>query len=198
MFIFDASNLSESIAPVYRKFKGHSLQPAYIVLDADGVIYAAVDNLKHTSIFEGLDKHIPISPFSSAQGIRELFENPEFLAAVCRYYADCLSDDARDALQDIQKMCSTLPIVSVWTAYEWLSGYSLTELAKKVVQHGNISGFYESICSWADADQLVDFNANELAGQLADRFEGCDEHQDVLEIIAAHDKEFAYLLDNDD
>jgi len=205
-----------SEAPVYMQYAGQcQAQDAFIALDADGDVYAdfsgEIGNAVPASVWNGLDKRISISPFASGYGLQQLFNDAKFLSAVNRYYdgrttgwdgnnrTSVLTEDAREALDELEQMCcpysGNIPTVNIWDAGDWIASVSRSELQSQLLEAGSVHAFFEAQDMYADADQYLAFDADDMAQALSDRFEGEADYIDAIKIIVAHDSDYQYLLD---
>ena len=201
-----------SEAPVYMQYAGQcQAQDAFIALDADGDVYAdfsgEIGNAVPASVWNGLDKRISISPFASGYGLQQLFNDAKFLSAVNRYYdgrttgwdgnnwTSELSEDAEAALEEMQSMADELEQLNIYNAEDWIASVSRSELQAQLLEAGSVQAFYNEQLLCSDADQYLAFDADGLAEALACRFVCDADYIAAIDILAAHDPDYRYLLD---
>ena len=176
-------SMPEGAAPVYRQYDGQCQpQPAYIQLDEDGYVCAdysgEIGNAVPFSVWHNRDARIGIRPAVSGKALREMFADDEFIALVRRYYdgltvewdggnnVGTLTEDAKAALEEIERMAEDLDQINVFSASDWVEYATRDEME----QHGGYEGYAVYLDGLADIDQLVDGGASAIKEALRDKF----------------------------
>ena len=176
-------SMPEGAAPVYRQYDGQCQpQPAYIQLDEDGFVCAdysgEIGNAVPMSVWHNRDARINISPIASGAAIRQLFEDDDFLALVCRYYDGFETEwdgsnwvgratgDAKAALEEIKRMAQDLDQINIFSASDWVEYTTREEMA----QHGGYEGYAVYLDGLTDIDQLVEGGADAIEEALREKF----------------------------
>lgn len=170
-------------APVYAKFDGQCQpQPAYIHIGENGSIYADYDGSVGSgvpaNVWNKRDSRISIRQTTSGKALRELFADEAFLGLVRRYYdgfdtewngsnnVGRLTEDAREALSEIERTAEGLDCINVFDASDWVDYATREEMA----QHGGYEGYAKYLDGLTDADQLVEGGVSAIEDALRDKF----------------------------
>lgn len=176
-------------APLFCQFDGQCQpQPAYLQLNANGYVFADYSGDTGggvpASVWHGVDRRIALRPTVSGKALREYLGSEEFRALLDRYYAGAgdkwdgsnfvgtASDDALEALNQIEQDADNLECVNIFSADDWVEYATREELA----QHGgDFSKYAEYLDGLCDIDQIVEGGAAAIAKALEEKFAEEDE-----------------------
>ena len=172
-----------SKAPVYAQFDGQRQpQPAFIRLNESGSVHAeyegGVGEGWPASVWHGRDARISIRPTTSGKALRDMFADEDFLALARRYYdglsidwdgsnnVGVLTEDAKAALEEIERMAQDLDCINVFDAADWIESATREEMA----QHGGYEGYAVYLDGLTDTDQLIDGGVSAIEDALREKF----------------------------
>lgn len=170
-------------APVFAQFDGQRQpQQAFIRLNESGSVYAdyegGVGEGLPASVWHGRDARISIRPTVSGKALREMFADNDFLALARRYYdgltvewdgsnnVGTLTEDAKAALEEIERMAEDLDCINVFDADTWIECATREEMS----QHGGYEGYAVYLDGLTDIDQLVEGGAAAIEKALREKF----------------------------
>ena len=176
-------------APVFCQYDGQCQpQPAYLQLNANGYVFAYYSGDTGggvpASVWHGVDRRISLRPTVNGKALREYMESAEFRALLGRYYAGAndewdgsnwagtATDDAREALNQIEQDCENLDCINIFDADDWVEYATRDELAQHGGDYLRYAEYLDGLC---DADQIVDGGAAAIAKALEEKFGEEDE-----------------------
>jgi hypothetical protein len=202
-------------APLYKMYPQQTRpQPAYIEISEDGDLAAnysgEIGNAVPASVWHQRDLRISIPPGAAREAIQGFVaDNVDLFRRVIAGHSvewdgsnhvGRLTDDARDALETLERKAESIESIAVWTAADWIAeGFSLAEFVEKGAR-----AYGDECADAAEPDAVIDGDCAEAAARLASERvlrHIAREHQDdptmrrAAELLAAYDPdEYAGLL----
>lgn len=203
-------------APLYKVYPQQcQAQPAYLEFDpaADALALEAdysgkIGNAVPVNVWSGLIQRFSVSPCVLRSEIEALADNEKLRGLLHRvrngfrsdpYRGGMYTDDARDAIQEIELYLQGLDEAEVWDAGDWIE-YSVGVDAAAL--HDSFEAYYasEEFGNNEPDTRVVEGDIKEaVARSLASEVEGRSDEKahKVAQMLAAYDAdEYGYLLED--
>ncbi len=214
---------NDTAAPLYHVYpQQYQAQPAYIEfsgkLTEDGAIKLEADYSGDISgvpanVWHGLVRRLTVPAQVSRSALESLASNEEFIVLVNRMhagfdsdwngnnYVGTLTDDAKQAEEEIEQMLQSLDCAEVWDAADWCQDISIAEL----IENGSVAAYAKKFADAADANQVINGNCvNVIASDvehkvlryISQNIEGREDIKQAIALLIAHDSDYQYLADD--